>query len=188
MAAALRGQRLVGAAHHGVLLVHDDRHAAAVGGIERRDRRIAAKADGDLGLDAADDLGGLAHAAPDGPEGPRQRDRVLRAEGRRRDRMHLACREMTGETLGAVVGREMHLPAALDHLMRKRLGREKMPARAACREKDRPFRHPPTPPPACGRACARRRPSCASPAGGASARAPCPWRWRSRSATSRHRR
>ena len=42
--------------------------------------------------------------------------------------------EMTGEALGAIVGREMHLPAALDHLMRKRLGREKMPARAACRE------------------------------------------------------
>ena len=55
--------------------------------------------------------------------------------------MDFGCGKMAGEALGAVVGREMHLPAALDHLVRQRLGREEMPARAACREEDRALRH-----------------------------------------------
>ena len=49
--------------------------------------------------------------------------------------------KMTGETLRAIVGRQMNRPAPPDHLMSKRLGREKMSAGSACREKNGPLGH-----------------------------------------------
>ena len=47
--------------------------------------------------------------------------------------MHGGSRKMAGEALGAVVGRQMHFPAALRHLMRQRLGWKEVPAGAARR-------------------------------------------------------
>ena len=49
--------------------------------------------------------------------------------------------KVRGKTLDAVVGREMHLPAARDQLVRQRLGRKQMAAGPAGGQQDRALRH-----------------------------------------------
>ena len=61
-------------------------------------------------------------------------------------------RKVAGIALGAIIGRQMNRPAARDQLMRQRLGGKQMSAGAACREKDRAFRHPIPPEAPGGRA------------------------------------
>ena len=136
-----RGQRLVGATHHRVLLMDQRRHLAPRCRIERRQRRIAAEAGDRRRLDPADQRGSLAHAAPDRPQRARQHDRVARAECRRSDRVHRRRREAASEPFGAIVGGKVHRPAARHQLMRQRLGRKQMSAGPACGKQDRALRH-----------------------------------------------
>jgi hypothetical protein len=102
-------QRLVGAAHHRVLLVDHGWHAASRGGVERRHGRIAAEADDDRGLDPA-----RSAARP----GARRARCVQKARASAMGFFEpivadgigwIGGRKLAGETLGAVVGDEMHL-------------------------------------------------------------------------------
>lgn len=135
------GQCPVGAPHHRVLLMDQRRHLAPCRRVERRQGRIAAKADDGIRLDPADDGGGLPHAAPDFPEGTKHGDGIFRTHRRRLDRVDGGGREVTGKPLGAVVGCQMHRPAAPVQLVRQRFGREQMSAGSARREKDDAPRH-----------------------------------------------
>ncbi len=163
------GKRLVGAPHHSVLLMHEARHAEPRRGKERWHGGITAKANDSLWPQLADQLRGEPDAAPQGPRGAQDGNRVFGGKGGRRNGMDRPGRKLAGKALRTAVGHEMDIIAAIGQRMGQRLSRKQMPASATGGEKNDAFGHEVTPPARYanrGTGCA---PAPAFPAGVASA-------------------
>jgi len=123
-----RSQRLVGAAHHRILLVDDRRHAHAGRGHQWRDCWIATEADDRDRPQTRYQLARGAKTGPELPGSPRHRDRIFRSERRRRYDMNLISRKLASKTLGAAVGHQMHGKAPCFQLVTQCFRRKKMTA------------------------------------------------------------
>ncbi len=130
------GQRPVGAAHDGVLLVQDARNAEKARRHEGREGRVAAKADDGIGAHVAQLLPGHGHAAQDSDATAHELDRIAQRRRCRRHDVHLPGGKVPAIGFDAMVGHQLDGMAAADEFLCQGHGREEMSSRAARHESE----------------------------------------------------